>query len=93
MFDEQYVSGHGYTIDPEVKIPVLIDIAIIIERMQYAEGRVQATVAMGNTDISVHYGDTKDDVVAAAIRWVRKNFRVPDSVTFNTKLSDYVKDV
>lgn len=82
IFDEPYIHKYGYEIVPKEKISVLIDLSIIVHRLEYTEDRVTGVVAMGNRAISTHYGDSEKEVMEAMYKWVHRNFRVPDSVTF-----------
>ena len=84
MFDEPYISKFGYEIEPERKIPVLIDLSIVVDRVEYTESRMEAVVTLGSKGLSTHYGDGREEVIEAATTWIYKNFRIPDSYTFYT---------
>lgn len=86
MFDEKYEDKYGNHPEPREKIPVVIQLSIIVEMVSYTDNRKAAIVVWGNKILGhPHHGDTDQEVIEAARRWIYQNFTVPDTYTVYTR--------
>lgn len=70
------------------RIPVVVLVDISTGRVPYTDDRYYAKVYLSNKELDVFYGDSEDEAIRSAVRWIDKTFGVLDEATFY-----YTKDV